>query len=59
MTYVIDNGTCLGCGVCVSQCKQNAIEQTDDKYQILKDKCTDCGSCVDICPVQAISKKER
>lgn len=57
MTYVIDKETCAGCGVCVEQCSQSAIEEVDGKYRILKDKCTDCGTCVDICPVQAISKE--
>lgn len=57
MTYVIDKETCIGCGACVPQCNQNAIEQVGDKYQIIKDKCTDCGSCVDICPVNAITKE--
>ena len=56
MAYIIDKETCIGCGACVSQCKQSAIEQVDDKYQILEDKCTDCGNCVDACPVNAISK---
>jgi ferredoxin len=59
MTYVINEKTCLGCGVCVSQCEQNAIEQINNVYQILKDKCTDCERCVDICPAQAISREER
>lgn len=58
MAYVIDKEICLGCGACVTQCGQEAIQQAADKYQILKDKCTDCGACVDICPVGAISKSE-
>ena len=58
MAHIINKETCVGCGACVSQCNQNAIEQVADKYPILKDKCTDCGNCVDICPVNAISKED-
>ena len=56
MAHVIDKEKCIGCGACLSQCNQNAIVQSDDKYTIIKDKCTDCGSCIDVCPVEAITK---
>ena len=59
MSYVIDQEKCVGCGVCVPQCDQNAIEQAGDKYQIIKDKCTDCGACADICSAGVISKEEK
>ncbi|PIS28755.1 ferredoxin [Candidatus Saganbacteria bacterium CG08_land_8_20_14_0_20_45_16] len=57
MAYVINKETCLGCGACVAQCGQGAIEEAGDKYRIKQEKCTDCGACVGFCPVQAISKE--
>lgn len=32
---------CIGCGECLKQCKQNAIEE--------KQNCINCGSCAEVC----------
>ncbi|MEM4247850.1 MAG: 4Fe-4S binding protein [Candidatus Nanoarchaeia archaeon] len=54
MAAKVDEGTCTGCGACVSACPTEAIEMRDGKA-FVTDKCVDCGACVDECPVEAIS----
>jgi len=41
---------CFGCGVCLSQCKNNAIEIRDGKAWI-NDNCISCGRCHRRCPI--------
>ncbi len=40
---------CLGCGVCLAQCRNNAIE-VEGKARILNN-CSHCSACHDRCPV--------
>lgn len=51
----IDIDKCIGCGVCATKCRFNAIEKIGDKYKINKYNCEGCGFCEIICPVSAIS----
>ena len=53
---VIDEESCMHCGVCMSVCTTGALSigHSDFKLQFNKDKCVLCGQCVDICPVDAI-----
>ena len=41
---------CVGCGVCISKCKQGAIYLKDGKAWI-NDKCIHCLDCMEECPV--------
>mgnify|MGYP001667865622 CR=1 FL=1 len=52
MKYKITDD-CITCGICLDQCRVNAIVQNDEHYEIT-DACTSCGDCVDICPTGAI-----
>ena len=54
MPAVVDEDTCISCGVCVDACPVDAITM-EDKAIIDAETCTDCGACVDECPVDAIS----
>ena len=55
-TYVVDNATCIGCGVCKKQCPSGAIVgERKNAHYIIVDKCIGCGACVDACPKQSIS----
>ena len=67
MSYKINTEKCLRCGLCVTECLEEAIV-VDDKVtesdglvlyrtRIDTDKCTECGVCVSYewwCPAQAI-----
>lgn len=41
---------CFGCGVCLGQCKNDAIELRDKKAWI-GDECTGCMKCHTMCPI--------
>ena len=52
------NATCVGCGVCESQCPVRAIEVRNKKPVWVKEKCLLCLGCVHKCPMNAISYTE-
>ena len=45
---------CLGCGLCVSSCPQQAVSITYSVAEINKRRCNKCRRCIDICPQGAI-----
>jgi MinD superfamily P-loop ATPase len=52
---VINTAKCTGCNACKEHCRFDAIEVTDNIYQINTFACEGCGVCVRICPENAIS----
>jgi len=60
---VIEPSKCLGCNVCFSNCRFDAINRSvstfnrKHKYIIEPNKCEGCGVCEVVCPVNAISLK--
>ena len=42
---------CVGCGICISQCPQNALFLKDDKIWVTDD-CKACFACLTKCPVR-------
>lgn len=50
----VDEKKCIGCGACVSQCPNEAIEMKGGKAVIDSGKCKKTGNCISVCPVQAI-----
>ena len=51
---MIDQNTCIGCGVCVNICPVGAISLKNGKAVIDPQVCIKCGSCEGSCPVSAI-----
>ncbi len=45
---------CIGCGICVKNCPNQAIRVEDFHAVIDYDKCTGCGICREKCPKKAI-----
>ncbi len=50
----VDQDKCVGCGVCISSCPEDAISMGNDKATISQDKCTFCAKCFSACPQEAI-----
>jgi len=50
--FVVDNGKCNQCQVCVEQCPANNIEIIDTDITFKK-QCLRCSKCIHICPQNA------
>lgn len=48
---------CIGCGICVKNCPEQAIKVEEFHAIIDYEKCTSCGACIEKCPKKAIVKK--
>ena len=46
---------CIGCGTCLENCPQNAIEESTPFY-IKRENCLHCGMCAKVCPVSAVQR---
>lgn len=56
----IDEGLCIGCGLCVNTCQEGAIGLVDGKAKLLRDDyCDGLGNCLPVCPTKAISFETR
>jgi ferredoxin len=59
MAYLI-NDDCTACGICITECPNDAISEGDPIYVINPALCTECvgfydePQCVSVCPVEAI-----
>ncbi|MBM3131959.1 MAG: NADH-quinone oxidoreductase subunit NuoF [Chloroflexi bacterium] len=56
ITYSIIDEKCPGCGICVKNCPQEAIESQGKKKPavIHSENCVRCGICYDVCRLDAI-----
>jgi len=56
----IDEEKCNGCGLCVLECAEGAIEIIDGKARLVSDKyCDGLGACIGHCPEDALIIEER
>jgi Pyruvate/2-oxoacid:ferredoxin oxidoreductase delta subunit len=56
----IDEGKCTGCGLCIPNCAEGALQIVDGKAKLITDKfCDGLGACLGHCPEDAITIIER
>ena len=56
----IDEDKCNGCGLCIPNCPEGAIQLIDNKARIISDLfCDGLGACIGHCPEGAITIEER
>ncbi|VVB60722.1 Heterodisulfide reductase subunit A-like protein [uncultured archaeon] len=56
----ISEEKCNGCGVCIPNCPEGAIQVIDGKARLISDIfCDGLGACIGHCPQDAISTEER
>jgi len=56
----IDEEKCTGCGLCIPECPEGAIQLIDGKARLVSDLfCDGLGACLGFCPEGAISVEER
>src|SRR5512136_2253478 len=56
----IDQEKCTGCGLCIPNCPEGAIQIIDGKARLVSDlMCDGLGACLGHCPEGAISIEKR
>ena len=56
----IDREKCTGCGLCIPNCPEGAIQMIDGKARLISDLfCDGLGACLGHCPENAITIEER
>jgi ferredoxin len=56
----IDEDKCTGCGLCVPNCHEGALQIIDGKARLISDLfCDGLGACIGHCPEDAITIEER
>lgn len=56
----IDEEKCNGCGLCIPNCAEGALQIIDGKAKLITDKfCDGLGACLGHCPEDAITMTER
>jgi len=56
----IDEEKCNGCGLCIPNCPEGALQIIDDKARLISDLfCDGLGACIGHCPQGAITIEER
>ena len=58
MAMEVDEATCSGCGACIDECPQEAIDVPVDVATIDQGLCVDCAACVGACPTESIQETD-
>ena len=54
---IINAEECIGCGICVDACPQEALEVVDGTCEpVNEESCVGCGECLEECPMGAITE---
>lgn len=54
-TLELDQGACIGCGMCMEVCPHQVFALSGDKAEIVdRNRCMECGACRTNCPAEAI-----
>ena len=57
---IIDEEKCTGCGLCVPECHEGALQIIDNKARLISDLfCDGLGACIGHCPEGALTIEER
>jgi len=61
-TLLIDDDTCVGCGLCKTVCNVTALDlleaengRENKRMQVNSDSCLGCGACISSCPTGSLS----
>ncbi|HDD31312.1 MAG TPA: 4Fe-4S dicluster domain-containing protein, partial [Thermococcus litoralis] len=51
---------CVGCGVCVGKCPENALRINSHirKIKVDSTRCIHCGECMEVCPLLKIKNPQ-
>ena len=50
----VNEDKCVKCGLCVKQCKFNALALVKNKILFFEELCKNCGVCAYLCPTKAV-----
>lgn len=49
---------CIGCGICVKNCPEQAVTVSEFHAHIDQEKCSGCGTCAEKCPKKVIINQQ-
>lgn len=51
----LDEGACIGCGLCVETCAELAFSLNGGRLRMDESRCVGCGACIRVCPMSALT----